>query len=320
MDIMLSISCLTYNHEKYISKTLDSMLEQKTDFPFEILIHDDASTDATQSIIESYTDRYPDIIKPILQTQNQYSLGIYRTNVYNFKVAKGKYIALCEGDDYWCNKSKLQTQVDYLEKHHEYSMCFHSAKKETVDGSHTSRLIRPYRKNTSLNAEEIIDKKSVFPTASLVFRREVIDNLPEFYYACPVGDLPLHLIAATYGKAYYMDSPMCVYRIGDEVSWTTSMMSGDKIAKQDKFFTEISASYMDFDKYTHGKYTSSIEHAIERVRFLTYMNTERYKLAFSKKYREYYKELDFRERFFSKLHYRLPALYRFLRYMAYMGR
>ena len=115
-NITVSICCVTYNHEKYIEQALKSFLEQKVDFKYEILIHDDASTDKTADIIRKYEKLFPDIIKPIYQSVNQYSIGI--TNVtqrYNFPRAKGKYIAICEGDDYWTDKHKLQRQVAILE-------------------------------------------------------------------------------------------------------------------------------------------------------------------------------------------------------------
>ena len=114
-EILVSICCITYNHEKYIRDAIEGFLMQKTDFPFEVLIHDDASTDGTADIIREYETKYPDIIKPIYQTENQYSKGIKISATYNYPRAKGKYIALCEGDDYWIDPYKLQKQVDFLE-------------------------------------------------------------------------------------------------------------------------------------------------------------------------------------------------------------
>ena len=97
----ISICCLTYNHEPYIEQCLEGFLMQKVDFPIEILIHDDASTDKTAEIIRKYESKYPEIIKPVYQSENQYSKGISVSRVYQFPRAQGKYIALCEGDDYW---------------------------------------------------------------------------------------------------------------------------------------------------------------------------------------------------------------------------
>ena len=126
-DKLVSICCITYNHEKYIRDALESFLNQKTNFDFEILIHDDASTDKTSEIIQEYEKKYPNIIKPIYQIENQYSKGISINDTFNFSRAGGKYIALCEGDDYWLDSNKLQKQVDYMGKNHECTLCFHNA-------------------------------------------------------------------------------------------------------------------------------------------------------------------------------------------------
>ena len=120
---LVSICCITFNHEKYIGQTLEGFLMQKTYFPFEILIHDDASTDATANIIREYEAKYPNIIKPIYQTENQFSKGIRSMyGVFNFPRATGKYIAMCEGDDYWIDENKLQSQADFLEQNEDYGL------------------------------------------------------------------------------------------------------------------------------------------------------------------------------------------------------
>lgn len=121
---LVSICCVTYNHASYIRECLDGFMMQKTNFTFEVLIHDDASTDGTADIIKEYEIKYPGIIKPIYQIENQYSKGISPSVTFNFPRAKGKYIAMCEGDDYWTDPLKLQKQVDFLESHPDYVMCF----------------------------------------------------------------------------------------------------------------------------------------------------------------------------------------------------
>lgn len=121
---MVSIKCLTYNHEPYIEYALDGFLSQKTNFAFEVVVHDDASTDRTADIIRKYEKKYPLIVKPIYQSENQYAKhdGTIR-NIMQLKM-RGKYIAVCEGDDYWTDESKLQKQIDFLEHNPEYVMCF----------------------------------------------------------------------------------------------------------------------------------------------------------------------------------------------------
>ena len=121
---LVSISCITYNHAKYIRDALEGFLMQKTSFPIEILIHDDASTDGTTEIVREYEEKHPDIIKPLYETENQWSKGIRGSAVFNFPRALGKYIAICEGDDYWIDPLKLQKQVDFLEQNDEYGLIF----------------------------------------------------------------------------------------------------------------------------------------------------------------------------------------------------
>ena len=126
---LVSICCLTYNHEPFIRKCLDGFLMQETTFPVEILIHDDASTDGTDDIIREYTEKYPDKIFPLFEEENKYSNGYKgKMDFFNYNRVRGKYIATCEGDDYWTDPLKLQKQVDFMESHPEYSVCFHKCR------------------------------------------------------------------------------------------------------------------------------------------------------------------------------------------------
>ena len=112
-NILVTVKCTVYNHEPYLRQCLDGFVMQKTNFAFEVLVHDDASTDGSKAIIEEYAERYPNIIKPMYETVNQYQIGgFYRIIQLMNKYVQGKYIAICEGDDYWIDPLKLQKQVD----------------------------------------------------------------------------------------------------------------------------------------------------------------------------------------------------------------
>lgn len=174
---LVSICCITYNHGPYIRQTLEGFLMQETDFSWELLIHDDASTDGTQDIIREYAARFPDRIRPILREENQYSKGISNISIFNFPRARGTYIAMCEGDDCWTDPKKLQLQVDYLRAHPDCALCFHSARIVTVDGSVSAGRMRPYRGDRRVEPEEIVDKTSGYPTASLVFPARIMKEL-----------------------------------------------------------------------------------------------------------------------------------------------
>ncbi|MBQ9886454.1 MAG: glycosyltransferase [Lachnospiraceae bacterium] len=310
---LVSICCITYNHEEYIAKTIDSFLMQKTDFDFEILIHDDASTDRTGEIIREYADKYPDIIFPIIQEKNQYSQGI--TNIsgaFNFPRARGKYICMCEGDDYWTDPDKLAIQADYMERHPDCTLCFHSAAIEVTDGSITDGRMRPYKEDRKVSSEEIIDKPYGYPMASMMFPTEYVRELPDYYVNCPIGDIPLQLMLAAGGYGYYFDRDMSVYRIGSSVSWSVQMRQGDYEAKQDRYFNQMKATYEEFDKETFGMFHDAVESAIKRIYFLTRVNTKKFDEIKKKEYRRYYKELNLRTRFFLKLEMLFPGVFAWL--------
>ena len=212
-DILVSICCLTYNHGQYIRQCLDGFMMQKTTFPFEVLIHDDASTDRTADIIHEYEAKYPDIIKPIYQKENQYSKGVRISPTFQYPRAKGKYIALCEGDDYWIDPYKLQKQVDFLEDHSEYSMCFHNAMVHWENGQF---LDAPFAKleNRDYAGEEIYENWIV-PTASVVFRKSSLTSKYEERRKNPAvifGDIILFLSLAEEGKVHAFKEMMSVYR------------------------------------------------------------------------------------------------------------
>ncbi len=170
---LVSIICTSYNHEAYIRKCLEGFVTQKTSFAFEAIVHDDASTDNTQQIIKEYQTKYPEIIKPILQKENQHSKGVYIIGKFIMPLVQGKYIAMCEGDDFWITSDKLQRQVDYMEQHSECSLCFTRAK--TVDT--VSNSILPLFSTTEemdYTAKDFITKW-ISPTATMLFKREVIE-------------------------------------------------------------------------------------------------------------------------------------------------
>lgn len=124
--IMVSVCCITYNQKDYIRDAIEGFLKQKTNFDYEIIIHDDASTDGTTEILKEYEERYPGKFRIIYEEENQYQKGSSFIRAM-YEQAKGKYIAVCEGDDYWCDENKLQLQVDYMEQNQECSFCFHNA-------------------------------------------------------------------------------------------------------------------------------------------------------------------------------------------------
>ena len=215
-DIIVSIRCLAYNHEEFIRDCLDGFVMQRTDFRFEAIVHDDASTDKTPEIIQEYAKKYPDIIKPIFETENQYSKHDGSLGRIMAAACKGKYIAMCEGDDYWTDPLKLQKQVVFLESHEDFSMCFHAAEVKNE-----GEVADPYRNGTHFldledreyTSTELVSKWMV-PTASIVYRRDLVEQYqithPEWLV---YGDIVLALKCSHTGKIYGMSDVMSVYRI-----------------------------------------------------------------------------------------------------------
>lgn len=200
---MVSISTITYNHAPYIHQCLDGMLMQKCNFNFEILIHDDASTDGTESIIREYERIYPEIIKPIYEKENQWIKGRRGSITFNFPRARGKYIALCEGDDYWTDPLKLQKQVDFLENHPEYVLTFHDARIVDETDHFISGGGLPEKLKKDGSGVDIIAGKWL-PTLTVMFRNGLIKGIPEEYHGVLNGDAFLYALLGHFGGAKYI--------------------------------------------------------------------------------------------------------------------
>ena len=215
----VSICCLTYNHESYIRQCLDGFVMQKTKFPIEILIHDDASTDGTQDIIREYEAKYPNIIKPIYQKENQYSKGVKVSLVYNYSRAKGKYIALCEGDDYWTDPYKLQKQVDFLESHPNYVMCSHRFDQYYEDRHRLEKEKDDTFQGADYDLQNLIGGKWFTQTLTVMYRRSALDLKRYERYGMSM-DIILFYGLLKHGKGYCFPEAMGVYRYHNGGVWS----------------------------------------------------------------------------------------------------
>jgi glycosyltransferase involved in cell wall biosynthesis len=214
-DLLVSIVCITYNHGKYVEESLKGFLSQDVDFEIEIIIGDDCSTDNTREIIKKYHNLYPDKIKPIYNEDN---IGINKNFIKTLESATGKYIALCEGDDYWIDNNKLQKQVDFMEENLEYTMCFH--RSETFDDI-SNKVIELYPnidKELDLDIYDFIESNKA-STASVLYRNIDI-NLPKSFFDFKLGDWPMHLLYLEKGKAKYLPNIMSRYRVHINGVWS----------------------------------------------------------------------------------------------------
>ncbi len=238
MKPLLTICCTTYNQENYIEQTLEGFYLQKTNFPIEIQIHDDASTDATQEILKRHAEKDPRI-KLILQTENKYSQHVMPWWHYSFPQAQGKYIALCEGDDYWTDPLKLQKQVDFLESHSDYVISWTNYK--IFNGrSFDSNSFNHKLENTTIDLNNIFSPYCTL-TLTAVFKKEVLDLdlLKTFKQS---KDNSLYILLLLKGKGVYMDFESAVYRVHE----------GGVFSLQSHFFKSYS-SYLNLIEVVDAK-------------------------------------------------------------------
>ena len=229
-ECMVSVLCTAYNHEQYLRECLDGFVSQETDFPFEVLVNDDCSTDGTAAIIREYAAKYPQIIRPFYQEKNLFS-AIGMPGLFD-KVfcpnARGKYIALCEGDDKWSDKNKLQLQVDFLEKHPEYSGCVHNTTLHFCEDSAADRPLISAQGDRDADFETVITGMSnAFHTSSILARKEYIVSPPDFYYTAGAHgftDYAIGLWLTMNGKVRFLDREMSVYRISSNPeAWSSNL-------------------------------------------------------------------------------------------------
>ncbi len=227
-EIMVSIICCAYNQEQYIEDALKGFMMQKTNFAFEVLVSDDASTDHTAEIIRKYEQQYPEIIKPVYFSENQYSKGKPPYNTLWDK-AHGKYLAICEGDDYWTSEYKLQKQFDALEAHPECDMCAHSAYLVRASDCKTIGMIEPMKEDGVLTMDKVIQGGGNFIATNSLFYRATLQHFPARFAAKYCIDYAVQMHGAMRGGIWYLSETMSAYRRGAENSWTLYMQKNQAV-------------------------------------------------------------------------------------------
>lgn len=301
---ILAIRCLAYNHEPYIRQCLDGFVMQKTDFPFIAIVHDDASTDKTAEIIREYAEKYPAIIKPIFESENQYSKhdGSIRRTMDCATPESVKYIAICEGDDYWIDPNKLQRQVDFLEQHSDYVLSYTYYK---INRNGTI-IDAPTRIRPSGHVFKGLILRNFIVTNTVVCRYDLYlkakNNIRSYSQSWGMGDYPLWLeLSFLGGKFEYLSDATSVYRVLEESASHSTQI--DKIIK----FNE---SVKDIQKFYARKFGLNIDYEIE----INY-NCEMYQYCLEhnynkiEPYRNFFQKLNKGSSYRSKL-FRLTAKYR----------
>lgn len=312
-EIMVSVICTTYNHEKYIRQCLEGFLMQRTNFKFEVIVHDDASTDKTADIIREYEKKYSEIIKPIYQTENQYSKGADFGKIIYSK-CNGKYFATCEGDDFWVDEYKLQKQVDALESNPNCKLCVTRVQCVDEDGSNFDRKYPSFDLKTGVlttdKSLKIICHEYAFQTSSYFKRREEFmlynNNPPEYKKIAVVGDYPQLLYFASNYDVYYIDDITSCYRKNSIGSFSYEIHKANK-EKTKKFYLNMVLMMEEFDKEINYKYHNYCK-TFEFIGYLyhIYILEKNYKEVLKKRYRYFFNQESFKDRLFIKTSVYLP--------------
>lgn len=288
---MVSILMLAYNHEKWIEQAINSIVNQVTEYSFKLYIHDDKSTDGTRKIIEDFARQYPELIIAEYANENRYSRGIDPLKEVLFPMSKGKYIMLCEGDDYWVDDHKIDKQVRYLESNKDCHFCFANAKRIDVEGNylkdffpekrwrdrHINKKIKS-NKNENFSIEEMI-LLDFIPTASICCLREDYAKAVKFQYCL---DITVRLVCASCGTySHYFNEIFSAYRTGN-VNSAGGSIRHSKEQMLEKFYNKHKSILENFDKFTNGQYNRIVEKEIDRKLLLVYLNTD-FKNAITKK-------------------------------------
>lgn len=310
----VSVLCTAYNHEDYIREALEGFVCQKTNFDYEVIVHDDASTDRTAEIIAEYAQRYPDLIKPIYQKENQYSQHVNLYVQILLPAAKGQYIAMCEGDDYWIDENKLQLQVDFLDQHPECSACVHNSymldmrtRKETVMYPGTDR---------NINTESVLKdgNSEYYQTASLVFRKDTMSEIPPFLQDTFL-DYKLAIYLTLKGSVHYIGRIMSVYRFGAENSFT--MRNRKNLHLQAAHCRYISGKLQEINEYTDYVYNDLIEELVLKSNYTALYYDGKYREMKNPIYRELYRKESFTSKMKMTLKQHFALLYHLYRRIKY---
>ena len=241
----VSVAMITYNHEEFIAKAIDSVLMQRTNFDYEIVIGEDCSTDRTRDIVTDYQKRYPDKFRLLLNEKN---LGANRNAEQTFASCTGEYVAVLDGDDYWTSPDKLQKQVDFLDHHPECVICFHNVLMSYKDGSRESHVYCPPDQKEFSAVEDLLEKGNIIPTCSKMYRRGLLDHVPDWICSLKMGDWPVDILHALHGKIGYINETMGVYVIHQTGIWFGIRQNREDrnnadIAVYDKFYDLLGSKY-----------------------------------------------------------------------------
>ena len=310
---LVTVILPTHNHRPFIAQAIESVLMQETDFPFDILLHDDASTDGTADVCRDYAAKYPGKITLIAQSVNQYSIDRRIQSHILIPKVEAKYTAILDGDDYWLCKDRLQRQVRYLEEHPDCTLTVGAADQVDVHGNVTGRSA-PYATDRAIDPNDMIRMGGGFVASdTIVMPTQVLRDMPAFADRTEVEDIPFQLLGALAGYAWYFADTFVAYRQAVPGSWSTRQYSS---AMETRIRTsrELIALNEGYDEYSQGRYHDAFVQAIQYQEFLIFTYQHDLNAIKQPPYRAFYDQLSwkrklrlFGEKYFNGLTMRIVA-------------
>lgn len=257
---VVSVCMLAYAHELYLPQAVRSILAQQCDFPIELVIGEDCSPDKTRELAFDLQRRHPDSIRVIASEKN---VGMMANLRRTMAACRGRYVAFCEGDDYWSDPLKLQRQVDLLSRHSNIVLAAHPVQEMDAANGTLRATLRPTLSSRMVSMHELLlGDGGLLPSPSITYRRELLDRLPGWYYESPVGDFPLVLLAGMHGDVAVQNQCMAVYRRNVPGSWSQGLGLGFERRWADCLSME--ATLARFDADTGGKYSIEIRQLLSK--------------------------------------------------------
>lgn len=247
---LVNIWMVTYNHEQFIAQAIESVLMQQTTFPYKIIIGEDCSTDNTRAICIEYQKKHPDKIELLLHKKN---LGSQKNSYVVHQACKAKYVAMLEGDDFWTDPLKLQTQVDFMENNPASAACFHSVNYFTLDNK--SDIFPQELTKKTFDIHDAI----AFPrtgwnimTSTILYRKQAVQEIPDWFLKLKIGDCTLIMLAALNGSIDFIERVMGAYRVNAGSLMQSKEYTNEKVAQK------MIDLYIEFNKHTQDKYKNEI--------------------------------------------------------------
>lgn len=256
---IVNIFCITYNQVLYIRDALDGFLKQKTNFEYNVFVYDDASTDGTTEVLLEYQKNYPDIFRIYISERNRWKDKDRKDFIHKLKLDNldGKYIALCEGDDYWIDENKLQTQVDYMEAHQKCSLYIHNCLwLDCTNNTFREADTFDIADEGDVDVDELILEKNAHPATASFMYRSKLHNEPSFFFNSSVGDYTVLLLAAANGKVHYNSKAMSVYRSKSQGSYTNMLISDLNVNTY--YYLGLISFLVLYNNYTKGKFKVAV--------------------------------------------------------------